>query len=84
MDGTILVGFVDMAYPEHKVAIELDGFRFHDRPDGFDRERARGNTLEAIGWRVLRITKTHLAGHGATVADWVRRARALAGLGAEA
>lgn len=65
---------VDFAYPEQRVAIEVDGFMFHDTRDGFDRERARGNELEALGWRVLRITSAHLEHHREDVALWIRRA----------
>ena len=68
------VARLDFAYPEHRVAIEVDGFRYHDTRESFDAERARGNELQAIGWRVLRITSQHLDQFPEDVADWVRRA----------
>ncbi len=70
------VGRVDMAYPEKRVALEIDGFQFHDTRHGFDAERARGNDLQALGWKVLRITAQHLEQHPEQVAEWVRRALA--------
>ena len=73
-DGARFVARVDFAYPDERVAIEADGFRYHDDRRGFDDERARGNDLEALGWRVLRVTSQHLELHRASVAEWVRRA----------
>jgi hypothetical protein len=73
-DADRFVARVDFAYPDERVAIEADGFRYHDDRRGFDDERARGNQLEAMGWRVLRVTSQHLEAHGESVAEWVRRA----------
>jgi hypothetical protein len=68
------VARLDLAYPEKRVALEIDGFRFHDTRESFDAERARGNELQAIGWKVLRITSQHLERSPEEVAEWVRRA----------
>lgn len=68
------VARLDLAYPEKRVALEIDGFRFHDTRESFDAERARGNELQAIGWKVLRITSQHLEQSPEEVAEWVRRA----------
>ncbi len=68
------VARLDLAYPEKRVALEIDGFRFHDTRESFDAERARGNELQAIGWKVLRITSQHLERSPDEVAQWVRRA----------
>lgn len=76
-DGDRFVARVDFAYPDQGVAIEADGFRYHDGRRHFDHERARGNDLEALGWRVLRVTSKHLERHRPDVAKWIRRAMAL-------
>ncbi|MGH2784943.1 MAG: type IV toxin-antitoxin system AbiEi family antitoxin domain-containing protein [Actinomycetota bacterium] len=68
-----IVARLDLAYPEQRVAIELDGFRFHDTRDSFDAERARGNELQAMGWNVLRVTAKHLERDRDEVVAWVRR-----------
>ena len=47
---------VDLAYPDHLVAIELDSFRWHAGRRPFDADRARHNRLLAAGWRVIRAT----------------------------
>jgi hypothetical protein len=73
-DGDRFVARVDFVYPDERVAIEADGFRFHDDRRGFDEERARGNELEALGWRVLRVTSRHVEQDPEGVIAWVRRA----------
>jgi very-short-patch-repair endonuclease len=51
------VAFVDVAFPEQRLVIEIDGRRYHDeRSDAFEDDRARQNELIAAGWRVLRFT----------------------------
>lgn len=47
---------IDLAYPEFRVAIEVDGWEHHRSRTAFDRDRARENDLVAAGWRVLRFT----------------------------
>lgn len=69
-----IVGRLDLAYPEHRVGIELDSFRFHDTRSSFDAERARGNELQVIGWNVLRVTSKHLEENPYGVIAWVRAA----------
>lgn len=73
-DGRRFVARLDFAYPVERVAIEADGFRYHDGRREFDDERARGNEIQAMGWRVLRITSKHLDRDPDGVAAWVRRA----------
>lgn len=48
--------FVDLAYPEQMVAIEIDGFEYHRSRNDFDRDRSRQNDLVGDGWTVLRFT----------------------------
>jgi very-short-patch-repair endonuclease len=47
---------IDLAYPELRIAIEYDGWEFHSTRSAFDRDRARANELELLGWTVLRFT----------------------------
>jgi hypothetical protein len=75
-DGDTLIARLDFAYPVERVAIEADGFRFHDGRTRFDDERARGNRLQSLGWNVLRITSAHVDEHPDEVVDWVRQALA--------
>lgn len=56
-DGTgRLVARVDGAYPELRLALELDGASVHSAPEAVFRDRRRQNELHLLGWRVLRFT----------------------------
>lgn len=52
------LAFIDLAYPDVMVAIELDGYEHHRTRGAFDRDRARANDLTLLGWRVYRFTWT--------------------------
>lgn len=47
---------LDRAWPEVKLAVELDGARFHTSPADRRRDLARDAALAAAGWVVLRFT----------------------------
>lgn len=47
---------VDACWPRERVAVELDGWADHGTRHAFQRDRERGNALEAAGWRLLRFT----------------------------
>ncbi len=47
---------IDIAFPTHKLAIELDGHTAHSHKDKFQRDRERQNLLTLNGWRILRFT----------------------------
>jgi hypothetical protein len=49
----VFVARVDLAYPQDRLAIELDGFRWHAGRGPFRSDRLRRNRLEAAGWRLL-------------------------------
>jgi very-short-patch-repair endonuclease len=47
---------IDLAYPDRRVAIELDGWEFHKTRTAFDSDRSRANLLVAAGWTLVRFT----------------------------
>lgn len=47
---------VDVAFPEFRLAIEVDGMAWHTSPKSFQEDRSRQNDLIAAGWTVLRFT----------------------------
>ena len=49
----LFVARVDLAYPEYRLAIEMDGFRWHAGRGPFRSDRLRRNRIEAGGWRLL-------------------------------
>lgn len=50
------VYFLDIAFPEERLVIEVDGYEFHSDRESFERDRERQNDLVADGWIVLRLT----------------------------
>lgn len=54
------LGRVDLALPQHRIAIEYDGREVHSRREVFTRDRQRQNDLVAAGWTVLRFTADDL------------------------
>jgi hypothetical protein len=56
-----LVGRVDLAYPERRLAIEYDGDGHRDRAQ-FVHDRRRDAVMTSLGWRVLRVTSADVLG----------------------
>ncbi|MGH2767745.1 MAG: DUF559 domain-containing protein [Actinomycetota bacterium] len=51
-----LIARVDLAYPEVRLAVEADGYRYHSGKAAWQHDRARRNALTALGWGVLHVT----------------------------
>ncbi len=47
---------VDMVWPDRKLVLEFDGFKFHSDRRAFERDRRRDQDLVAQGYRVIRVT----------------------------
>jgi very-short-patch-repair endonuclease len=47
---------IDLAYPEARLGIELDGFAFHHEKEAFEADRKRDIELGLLGWRIVRFT----------------------------
>lgn len=47
---------VDLVFPAERIAVEVDGWEFHQSFTAFTRDRAKTNDLQTAGWVVLRIT----------------------------
>lgn len=47
---------VDFLWPEHRVVAELDGFGTHARRASFEGDRTRDGDLQALDYRVVRVT----------------------------
>jgi very-short-patch-repair endonuclease len=52
--------------------VEADGFAFHSERDAYRHDRARGNELVRLRWRVLRFTYEDVIGRPGHVVDLVR------------
>ncbi len=52
---------VDFAYPEERIAIEVDSYRWHaGGKQVWEDDLARRNESEGLGWHVINITKREL------------------------
>lgn len=58
---------IDFAYPSHRLAIELDGRRWHSARADVERDRSKSNLLAALGWRLLRFGWSDVHDRGAVV-----------------
>ncbi len=65
---------LDFAYPELKIAIEVDGYVVHSQREVFETDRARANELEIRGWLVLRFTWRQVTQRPERVAATIRNA----------
>jgi hypothetical protein len=46
---------VDLAWPDHKVALEYDGFDWHSDQERFRRDRQKRAALNEMGWSLLSV-----------------------------
>lgn len=73
LDGGRFVAEVDLAYPELRIAIELDG-AVHLQADVRERDLPRQNDLVLLGWTVLRFSWHRFVEHPEQVVAEVRAA----------
>jgi very-short-patch-repair endonuclease len=71
-DGARLIAEIDLAFPDLKLAVEVDGFAFHSSRRDWARDLARSNDLVGLGWTILRFTKEDLRARPAMVVALVR------------
>ncbi len=72
-DGSF-VARVDLAYPRHRVAIELDSVRWHHNQKSFEADPRRKNALLLEGWRVLTFTWSDFTNFRSQMISTVRAA----------
>lgn len=65
---------LDIAFPEHRIAIEIDGWAFHRDVDRFRRDGLRQNEIVVGGWRVIRVTWYDLQERPGYLVEILRRA----------
>jgi len=69
--GGHVVARLDVAWPRFQSGFELDGFRWHANPRGYQRDRRRHNQLKTLGWTVFQATPADLRGDGRELASLV-------------
>jgi hypothetical protein len=70
------VAYLDLAWPDQRLALECDGTAFHMSVEQFHRDRERQNRLVLLGWTVLRYTYRDASQRPAWLAEQVHRALA--------
>ncbi|MBA3488056.1 MAG: type IV toxin-antitoxin system AbiEi family antitoxin domain-containing protein [Longispora sp.] len=63
---------VDVAFPQVKLAIEVDGRAWHSAEGRFERDRERQNIIVTAGWQVLRFTWLDLTARPAYVVNAIQ------------
>ncbi|MED4456195.1 endonuclease domain-containing protein [Metabacillus fastidiosus] len=51
---------IDLALPQHRLAIECDGKAYHSSPEQKAHDRRKNAYLRKSGWRVLRFTGSQI------------------------
>lgn len=64
----------DFAYPEHKLIIEVMGYRWHGGRDRWERDLLRSSELGAAGWRMIYVTKGQIVKAPRPTMDRIRDA----------
>lgn len=72
-DGGRVLFYLDMGWPEWKIAIEYDGDQHRTNRSQYSYDRHRIKALEDDGWIIIRVTSTDSK---ATIARWVNDALA--------
>ena len=62
---------VDLAWPDLRVALEVDGWEVHGRRDAFEADRLRDLHLQALGWSVLHVSGRSVRRRSPAVLAWV-------------
>jgi very-short-patch-repair endonuclease len=68
---------VDFLWPEQRLVVEVDSFRFHSPRPRFERDRARDAALAAAGYTVIRVTWRQLVDTPEAVAARIAAALAV-------
>ena len=69
--------YIDFAYPDQHLAIEVDGYADRANREAFEYDRARQNDIEELGWAFRRFTWRMLRSDPTGVAITVGRALGL-------
>jgi len=71
-DGGEFVARVDFCFPDSKLIIEADGYRWHSGRRAWQRDRERRNRLTELGWTVIQATWTDLMQRPAQTIERIR------------
>jgi very-short-patch-repair endonuclease len=63
---------IDLAFPDRRLAVEVDSWAWHVDVERFRADRRKGNAITRAGWDLLRFTWHDLNGRPAEVAAEIR------------
>ena len=66
--------YIDFAFPELKLGIEVDGYETHSRRDRWQYDMHRENDLKYLGWTILHFSWDDVHDRPDLVVDQIRRA----------
>jgi hypothetical protein len=66
---------LDCAYPELRIGIEADSYKWHSSRRAFERDRSRNSELASLGWLIIQTTKGEIEADPLRLATRLRRAR---------
>jgi hypothetical protein len=72
--GGRLVATLDLAYPAHRVGIEYEGAHHRLDAEQFDYDIRRYAALDALGWRIVRVTHADIVERGRRILPLIRAA----------
>jgi very-short-patch-repair endonuclease len=65
---------LDFLWRDARLVVEVDGYAYHSDPLAFERDRLRDAELQALGYRVMRVTRLQLLRAPEAVIARIRRA----------
>jgi very-short-patch-repair endonuclease len=71
-DGGEFIARVDFCWPEARLIVEADGFRWHGGRRAWQRDRERRNRLTTMGWSVIQVTWDDLTRRPDALIDTIR------------
>ena len=74
MSAKMEVTIPDFAFPDAKIAIYCDGFKWHKYPDPFRIDRSQSRELQLVFWFVLRFTGSEIKDDGGRVVKTIQQA----------
>ena len=64
----------DLAFPEDKIAVYCDGYKYHSNLDSFQKDRKQSRELQLQGWFVLRFSGSEILNDTDTVILTIQQA----------
>lgn len=52
--------WIDIAFPDYKLAVECDGIYWHSFSNSHERDRRKDKAIKKYGWRLLRFTENEI------------------------